>query len=641
MITELLLSGLFTDHMVLQRGRANPIWGQDRPAQVVRVEVTGQQAAPVVVSVTAGSDGSWRLELPELPPGGPYRLRVSGSSERILEDVAVGEVWLVSGQSNMEWPLLQTQNADAEIAVANHPSVRTIRIPKLASRRPVTAVVSEWQTCSTETAGQFSAIGYYFGRDLSKALGVPVGIINSSWGGTRIEAWVSEQGLSPVMPVAQELAALEAQLRDIDRIRAEHGKTVAAWERENYAQDSGRAAETATWSSRDLDETGWRPLRAGMPWQAQGWKHHGASWYRLWIDLPAQAEGNDLELALGLVDDFDWTFFNGEQIGANPVGTPEAYAIERRYNIPGRLVKAGRNLIAIRIFDQVGDGGLLGPDSSRWVRSKIDKAPRLPLSATWLAKEESRIPLIGNDIWSRLPPTPAVLQKQEAIASLYNGMIHPVQGYGLAGFLWYQGESNVGQPDAYEARFRALIRDWRSKWGGGTHPFIFAQLASYEAGPGWPLLREAQDRLLGEPGTGMVVCFDIGDARDIHPRNKRDVGGRMALVARRLAYGDSAVQSEGPRFESVSIRGDSAFVRFNHAEGLKTRDGAAGALGFELAGEDGEFRPAMAVIQKSGIMLRAPGVQRPVKVRYAFKDYCEVNLVNGAGLPAVPFRTDI
>lgn len=639
MITELILCGLFSDHMVLQQERENAFWGKDCPSQLVRVVIEAPGAQARVVETKADAEGRWRVLIPPLPAGLNYRIKVKGSSEKAIEDVAVGEVWLASGQSNMEWPLVNTDGASEELAKASHPNIRSIKVARTPSRQPREEVPGTWEACTPQSAGQFTAVGYYFARELAEKNKVPVGIINSTWGGTRIEAWVSEQALSPVIPLEKELKELADGEKNREAVTAEYRERVGAWERLNFAQDLGRGVETLGWEKAATDEGAWTPLKSGQSWQAQGFKHHGAVWYRTVVDIAQKDAGKDLELNLGLVDDFDHSYFNGELVGSMPQGTPDAYSLERRYVVPGKLVHPGPNLIAVRVFDQVGDGGLLGADSTRWYRVVGDKTVH-SLSSDWKARVEKALPLIGNDIWSRSPAKPAILQIEQTPGALYNGMIHPLEGYGLRGVIWYQGEANVDQWSNYENLMRALMRDWRTRWGGGTMPFLYCQLAAFQAGETWPRLREAQAAALSEPLSGMAVLMDVGNSTDIHPRNKREVGRRLGLLAQKRAYGDQNIVDAGPTFASLQVSGSTMRVQFDNAIGLFTRDKNAQVLGFEVAGSDRVFKAAKARIVGSSVEVTCEEVPHPVALRYAWKDYLELNLMNAANLPAAPFRTD-
>jgi sialate O-acetylesterase len=644
---EFALSALFNNHMVLQRQRTNPVWGWDRPQQTITLRVERPPSTePIVspVSVVAGPDGSWRIDCPELPAGGPYRVRLKGSSERTIEDVLVGEVWLASGQSNMEWNLSATDGAEADIAAAHLPQIRQAYVQHAATSEPQRNAQASWRVCSPESAGQFSAVGYHFARELHQRLGVPVGIINSSWGGTRVEAWTSVEALRPVMDVDTELARARNTDKPLAQLKSEYDARVAAWAKSVFPTDTGNEGEASGWATEACEPASWKPMNVPGAWQHQGLKHNGAIWFRRTVEIPAAWAGRDLELSLGVLDDFDCTYFNGQRVGAHPQGTPDAHLIARRYVVTGAVVKAGASEIAVRIFDHFGEGGFLGQPNALFLKpariSPGDTAGLIPLAGRWLTRVERVLPLASNEIFKTHPAPPTALEVQNHPGALFNGMIAPLIPYGIRGAIWYQGESNVGSYASYHERFTAMIRDWRTRWGVGHFPFLFVQLANFRDTPGWAYLREAQARTLAEPATGMAVTIDIGDAGDIHPRNKRDVGSRMARIALADTYGVDGIVSSGPQLSRVEIAGKAARVFLTSAAGLRARDRGAAIKGFALAGADGKFHPAGARIEKDVVVLTSENVLHPIAVRYAWADDPDANLENEAGLPAAPFRTD-
>jgi sialate O-acetylesterase len=633
------LASLFDDHVVLQRGRPNPVWGLDEPGQVVTLTVERDARVVDTVSTKTRPDGTWRLDCPELEPGGPYRLVVRGSAERVISDVLVGEVWLAAGQSNMEWPLAQAENGEHEAACAEWPMLRVFKVARTATSAPQFSVSGAWRVGRPDSAGEFTAIGYFFARELSEKLGVPVGVIDMTWGGTRVEAWASADALRAVMDVDRELEEIAAADSDLERIAADYAAAVTEWEAEALPADPGNRGQDLGWAAPDHDDTAWRTLNLPSYWQAHGMNFNGVVWFRRELDLPDDWAGHDLWLSLGAIDDFDHSYFNGELVGAHPKGTPAACQIARLYRVPGSLVRAGKNVVAVRVFDHVGDGGFVGPAQAMFVESTRPGAGRLPLDGHWRSAVEHEIALVPRDIFRTMPPRPRVLDRENAPAALYNGMVAPLIPFGLRGAIWYQGESNVDQYQSYRQRFTALIRDYRTRWGMGTFPFCFVQLASYRDTPAWPYLREAQADTLAEPATGMAVTIDIGDPHDIHPRNKRDVGHRLALLALANTYGQP-VEYSGPVLARSEILGQQVRIRFLHAAGLRTSDGSGAPRGFELGGEDRVFCPADARIEGDTVILQSAEVPAPRAVRYAWADFPDVNLENGAGLPAAPFRTD-
>jgi sialate O-acetylesterase len=626
------LPAIFGSHMLLQCDRPCPIWGWDRPGQRVVLTVEGTDLGAAAV---AGADGRWRLECPPLPAGGPYRLRLRGSSERLLDDVLAGEVWLASGQSNMEWRLDLSDTPQAEWA--DDPELRLFQVAQATAEAPRDDLDGAWALCTPARARQFSAVAYHFGRELRAALGVPVGLILSAWGGTRVEAWASEAVLRPVMDVDAELAFYAdspAQRADAAAFAA----AVLAWEAERLPADPGDRGSALGWARPDFDDSGWPAMDLPSFWQSCGLDHNGAVWFRRRVELPPAWAGRELELRLGPVDDFDHTFVNGVLVGSHPKGTPAAYTVSRSYRVPAELTQAGDLLIAVRVFDHFGQGGFAGRPDDLALALAGAAEPALPLAGPWRYQVELAIPTVPIDVFNSYPPRPPSLELQNRPAALFNAMVAPLVPCGLRGVIWYQGESNVERYPSYRERFTALIRDWRARWGQPRMPFLFVQLAGWQGGPGWPELRAAQTATLSEPATAMALAIDIGDPEDIHPRNKREVGRRLALLARARVYGEPVADS-GPAVVRAVREGAQVRLTFDRGA-LRARDGAALA-GFELAGADGAFAPAAAQIDGLDVLLSSARVPEPTLVRYAWAGFPHATLVAEDGLPAAPFRISL
>lgn len=640
MSSGLRLGAPFSNHMVLQRARPNPLWGWDQPDREIRVTIVGQSVSQSFRARTASADGHFEIELPELPAGGPYELTIEGSSTERVMDVLVGEVWIASGQSNMEWTVAMSAGADREIAEAQHPHIRCLFVTRSPSTEPAARAFAQWRVVSPKSVGDVSAVGYFFARELNRALGVPIGFVDAAWGGTRVEAWTSARALATVVDLAAERARYFLAPYQLEEERRRYAGRLLAWQKTNLPGDPGPGGDTPQLASPEIDTADWPELRAPGSWQSAGMRFNGVVWYRKEVELPASFAGSSLLLSLGVIDDFDHSYFNGRMVGAHPAGTAEAHTLRRKYEVPAGLVKAGRNVIAVRVFDHFGEGGLLGPAHELYLESRgTASGERVSLAGDWRAHVELEIPLVPPSVFATYPPAPPALQPQNAPAALWNGMIAPLVPFGIAGALFYQGESNVDVHAEYRRRFVAMIRDWRTQFARGQFPFLFVQLAGFRATDAWAFLREAQAEASAEPGTGMACTLDIGDESDIHPRNKLDVGRRLARLALREHYGITSVVARGPRLSKVEIRGREAVVLLESADGLTTSDGAA-VRGFELAGKDGVFYTAIARIEQMTVRLENERVIRPVAVRYAFHDFVDVNLVNGAGLPAEPFRTD-
>lgn len=637
-MTELTLGFPFTDGMVLQQGRSNLVWGRDRAGQRVTLFVEGAPEAHVIETVT-GDDGRFRLSCPLLPAGGPYRLVVEGSKKLIVDDVMCGEVWLASGQSNMEWPLSASQNADAEIDAANDPLLRVLKVKKQTAWEPEERAEGCWEATRPDTAASFTAVGYFFARELRRSLGVPVGIIDCTWGGTTIAAWTSVAGQRSVHPeVDEEIRSLLQRLPELSRLRAEHDEVMGRWERSALPSDPPHTGVEKGYARPEFDHTDWGTMKLPAFWQHHGMKFNGVVWFRRSVDIPEHWRGRDLSLGLGAIDDFDHTYFDGELVGAHPKGTPEAFQIPRRYVVPGHLVRPGKTVIAVRVFDHFGQGGFAGPRRAMSIAPVDDPGDSLALSGAWRIFAEHPIPLVPDSVWATFPRPPLLLTPEHRPGALHNGMLAPLIPYGLRGFLWYQGESDVERHAQYATRQVALVRDLLARFDQGTLPFLFVELAGFRGGRAWPYLREAQQRASAERGTGMVSARDLGDPHDIHPRNKHEVGRRLALLARSSVYGET-LENSGPRFERVEMDRGAARIWFRSESPLRSSDGTK-VDGFELAGSDGRFHRADARLDGDCVVATSPSVPRPQHVRYAFSDTGEGDLTNATGLPALSFRTD-
>lgn len=637
-MSDLRLGFPFSSGMVLQRGRSNRVWGKDAPHQTLTISLRG---APEQLTVQAVADetGAFEAELPPLAAGGPFRLVVEGSSLVSIEDVLVGEVWLCSGQSNMEWPVSASADADATIESASDALIRVLKVQNQTAWEPSATAYGSWEPASPEYVARFTAVGYAFARELREHLGVPVGIIDASWGGTTIAAWTSEGALRVLdATVTAKLAALRADIANEPRVRADFDQKMAAWESTNLPADPPHTGVAKGFAALGFDDSSWQTMNLPGLWQHRGMEFNGVVWFRRTLEIPAAWVGRELTLGLGNIDDFDHTYWNGELIGSHPKGTPAACTISRRYVIPAQLVKSGRAVISVRVFDHVGDGGFLGPRREMTLAPSDAPNEAIALSGAWRHFAEYPIPLVPGSVWQTYPNPPLLLTPQHRPAALHNGMLAPVLPYGLRGVLWYQGESDVWRYGEYDRAQGALARDLRAHFRQGTLPFLFVELAGFRADGNWALFREAQQRAAFEPGAALVTARDVGDPGDIHPKNKREVGRRLALVARARVYGE-AVDATFPSFARLELAGSEARVWF-HTEGPLTARGGLPLVGFELAGADGVFHPAEAELAEDHVRLRSARVPSPLHARYAFTDTGEGNLDSSTGLPALSFRTD-
>jgi sialate O-acetylesterase len=632
-------------HMVVQQGRPVPLAGTAAPGETVRATL-GAAAA----STKAGADGRWRLVLPAVPAGGPLTLTIAAASATLrFDDVRSGEVWLASGQSNMELPLNRSRGG-GDATAEGCAGLRLFVVSHAGAAAPASQVDGRWEVCDATNAAAFSAVAFHFGREIHRALGVPVGLVEAAWGGTPAEAWTPRPALAAEPTLLPMLEETDAATRDPAR-RAAVARALADWEAKSFHQDTGNRGEALGYARPDGGGHGWTKMTIPQVWENAGLAIDGAVWFRREVVLPADWRGQDLALSLGAIDDFDVTYWNGERVGATGTETPQYWSVPRNYKVPGRLVKPGRNLIAVRVFDHYGNGGFAGTAAQMTVvplAAAADPAIVSPVSlaGSWSYKIERRLKPAVVDFSTR--PVVAGPDEPTTPTVLWNGMVAPLAGLPLAGVIWYQGESNVGRARQYRTLFPVMIRAWRTAWGDPALPFLFVQLPNYdEPGPrrtlgdsNWAELREAQVAALALPRTAMAVTLDVGEGGDLHPRNKQEVGRRLALSALKVAYGRSAIAS-GPTFVSAAREGRAMRVRFGAlAGGLDTADGAS-PRGFMLAGADRVWHPAATTrIDGDTVVVSSPDVPEPIAVRYGWGNDPPNTLRNQADLPAAPFRTD-
>ena len=582
---DLWLPAIISDNMVVQTGKRVAIWGKAHPGETVRVELAGRSAG-----TTVRADGFFLVRLPALPPGGPYSLRIRAHAERFIANVLVGEVWLGSGQSNMSWPVSRSNDAGREIAAAAWPQIRIFTVAARASRNPCQDVDGRWEECSPDSVGSFSALLYFFGREIHRSLKMPVGLIDSSWGGTSIEPWIRVERLRQYEPSRQMLRQFEAEL-----VRPPAGIE------DGFREDRYNHGVARGWTGDACPDKGWRRITLPGYWTEKV-KNVGAFWFRKTVRIPGSWAGQCLSLDLGPIVDFDTAYFKGQRIGGIGPETKGAWELPRQYVIPSEIVRPGRSVIAVRAFAHNNNGGFSG--------AECELAP------------------MGQLGCGTVPGT------------VFNAMIHPLRHYTIRGFLWYQGESNVDQPARYRRLLPMLINDWRSQWRDDSLSFYVVQLPDYSSALGdqnLPLLREAQVAALALPHTGMAVTID-GHENDVHPRNKQMPGRRLALQALAGTYG-RRVEYAGPTFLGLKVEGRLVRISFAHAGGLRLSGGRT-LLGFLLAGDDRRFLPAQARIAGKQVVVWHRRITHPLAVRYAWAASPRVNLVNGSALPAAPFRTD-
>lgn len=630
----LALPSIFGDHMVLQQRDPAPLWGWTAPGQEVTVAVTWSD---VLLRTRSGEDGRFELALQTPAAGGPHRVTVAaGASRRTFEDVLVGEVWLLGGQSNMEQTLgtgthagYGTADAEAVLAGMDRPTLRYYDAAHAVAVDPARDVQGGWVVASPETARHFSATGTFFALDLLAELDVPVGLVGCNWGGTRAEAWTSAAGLQGLPRFADDLARLDELRDDPEGPAAALLRDRARWWSALDAADPGSGQPLAPWAAPDLDTSAWRTVDQPGPWEQRGLEgFDGVAWQRRAVEVPADWAGQDLTLHLGPIDDMDTVYWDGRRVAGSE--GPGVWNQARRYTIPGALVRAGPATLAVRVVDTGGAGGLAGAAED----SRLQRGDGvLPLAGPWQLRRGVALAALeafpAEGWFNRHTPT-----------ALSNGMLAPLVPYGLRGVLWYQGESNRYDPATYVELFPALIRDWRARWGREL-PFFWVQIAPFAYGGDTgqaAAVRDAQRRALSLPGTGMAVTMDVGDPTNIHPAAKRPVGRRLARWALTSVYGREQLVPSGPLFREAHAEGARLRVHFDHGEGLTF--GAGGPSHLEVAGDDGVFQPAQAAVDGSTLLVWSDAVPAPRAVRYAWGAADEPTLANGAGLPAASFRSD-
>ena len=635
---ELKLSNLFTDHAVLQCGIAVPIWGRADAGAKVTVEFCGQKK-----TATADPRGQWMVKLDPLRANTEARdLVVTAGKDSVKRrDILVGEVWLCSGQSNMSVPVAICANAEQEIAAVNHPQMRLFTVAYNPSLKPLNEVKGQWEVCSSQTASNFSAAAYYFGRKLHQDLKVPVGLIHSSVGASPAEAWTRLEALKTI-PVlgkraAKEIAQMEAQPEAIKRFPIER----AAWEKRYGVKPPPVVDQAKRWSDPGLDTSDWKKVTTPFTWNQLGFTSGGAFWIRRDIDLPASVAGKTFCLVLySMIEQYDIAFWNGVEIGRSGDVPPEFYMGQRYYPVPANLVKAGRNVLVIRVVSATEKAEF----SVQGRGLNLPLADPTRINDEWLLKQESAFaPLPADALASRPKPNDTLFRLVSS--ALYNGMIAPLMPFAIRGAIWYQGESNVSHSSEYRELLTLMIQDWRKCWGQGNFAFYIQQIVNVYDQPkdvnepapvAW--LREAQIQVTDTvPNTGIAIGIDIGGWQ-IHPENKQDVGKRLALVALEKTY-RRKIESSGPRYAGMKIHGGAIRLKFTHAKELSAKGGPLRR--FAIAGVDKKFFWADAKVEGETVLVSSPQVPQPVAVRYAWAnnpDGC--NLYNGAALPAAPFRTD-
>jgi sialate O-acetylesterase len=621
---QIRLPKLISNGMVLQRDTKLNVWGWATTGEKITVRFKDKQYK----TVTDGT-GSWRVVIPPLPAGGPFTMTITGSSQVVVRDILVGDVWFCSGQSNMVHQLNIHDVTYAQvIKEANDPQIRQFWVPTLTNLQSPQPDIpaGQWKAAVGEDVRPFSAVAYFFAKKLFATYKIPIGIINASVGGTPIEAWTSAEGLT-------DFASLTATIKqNKDTVYVNRARRAGQPQLSSMLPPDAGLSGPAKWFDLTYSPKGWRPINIPGFWEDQGLKDlNGVVWYRRELDVPASMTGKAANVFLGRIVDADELYINGKQVGRTTYQYPQ-----RRYTVPTDLLKAGKNVFVVRVTNTSGKGGFV-PDKPYCLFAGTDT---LDLKGTWQYKVGTAYsPMSGTTGGGGF-------SAQNQPTALYNAMVAPEINYAIKGFCWYQGESNAGKPDEYKQLLPALISDWRNHWKQGPLPFLFVQLPGYmdyayhPAESSWAVLREAQLQALSVPNTAMAVAIDLGEWNDIHPDNKKDVGERLALAALKTAYHENIVSS-GPLFQSATVDGAKIIVSFsNTGSGLITSDGEEPGE-FAIAGSDKKFVWAKAKLENGTVVVWSDEVPNPLYVRYAWADNpVNPNLYNKEKLPASPFRTD-
>jgi sialate O-acetylesterase len=622
---QVRLPRIFGNDMILQRDMSIPVWGTADPHSLVTVTFAGN-----TLSTHADAHKQWILHFPSLPAGGPYTMTIHGKTNGRLvsviryKNILIGDVWLASGQSNMELKVSQSMNAAEEIRTAKFADIRFFQVPQVIETEPQPDMASgAWKPCDSTSVGEFSAAAYFFARHVQADQHIPIGIIQATWGGTPVEAWTSKEMLLTIPAAGKIVLRNIAAGININSFIKDKENEKQFFSLVYNAREGLKSGITDT----AFNDSQWNTIE--MPGFFRDFDtapYEGIIWLRKKIEIPESLAGTELRLSLGYPEMLYDVYVNDQKICENVWNAEKKHV----YTVPARVVRKGTNIIAVRMAALWGGGGFNPPADS-----------------LYLAGGQQQLSLTGQ--WKYIKNIEAALPKvmfyHKYPSYMFNGMIHPIIPYGLKGVIWYQGEENAAAPQSYSTMFPLMMNDWRIRWQEGNLPFIYVQLPNYmkrkpqPSESDWALLREGQSQALVHPNTAMAVTIDIGEADNIHPKNKQEVGRRLALAALHTVYGKNILCS-GPVYDSMQIEGRAIRIHFkNPGHGLCARDSAK-PIGFAIAGADKKYYWADAVIDGETVVVSSEHVGAPIAVRYAWADNPACTLMNKEGLPAAPFRTD-
>ncbi len=626
LFAQIKLPHVISSNMVVQRNAPVKIWGNAHKRENITISFNGQ-----ILKTKANKKGKWQVILKKMKAGGPFKMTINGKKNTIiLENILIGDVWVCSGQSNMEMSVARSNNANAEIATANYNNIRLFTVPrKISDHLLADTEKSTWLACSSENIAQFSAVAYFFARRLQKDIHVPIGLVHASWGGTGVETWTSREGLNNQEGFTGELENLKNY--NLEAYAAKRKAELLAITGVLPDEDLGMVDGVPVWANPTHNFSTWKTMELPNHWENEGLIDlNGVLWFQTEFELDQDEMKYPITLHLARIDDSDDTYVNGVRVG----GMIEKYDEPRIYPVKEGIAKVGKNTLVVRVEDILYGGGFKSNGKDFFIKTHKRE---IPLSGLWKYK-------IGKGIIeARGGGNPNAMP-----TLLFNGMISPILPMAMKGVIWYQGEHNVGRAYQYRKLFPNMISDWRRQFNQGNFPFLFVQLANFQKAEGepeesdWAELREAQSMTLNNsPKTGMAVIIDIGDAGDIHPKNKQDVGKRLAITALKKVYGKNYVTS--PSFEAMQIDGSVVRVKFKEiGKGLVVKNNYGYVNGFALAGTDKKFYWAKATIENENtVVISCDAVKKPVAVRYAWANNPDdVNLYNSENLPVDPFRTD-
>lgn len=621
---EIKLPYLISDGMVLQRDKRVKIWGEAAPDSFITLTFCNQQ-------FTAATDehGKWEILFPKMQHGGPYDMVIEcGMQKKIIHDVLIGEVWVLGGQSNMQLPVARTLDLfEEEVKNTDYPEIRKFSVPEVFDFHGPHEELSggSWICANPQSIYEFSAVGFFFAKKLYDQYKIPIGLIHTAIGGTHAEAWISENSIRRFNRF-REMLTLCKEDSYVNGIKEAEEKRNQKWYEDLNANDAGMLEEKDGWYREDYDASDWKEI--DLPRSFRGTeleKSKGSVWFRKEIMIPERYAGAAGKLVLGTIVDGDETYLNGV-----PVGNTGYLYPPRRYEIPEGLIKPGKNVLTVRVIMTKNIGAFV-TDMPYFIKVNGEK---IPISGTWKYR-------VGTSMEALAPMT----FFQYKPVGLYNGMIYPLRNYAIQGVLWYQGESNSGQPEDYYELFRTVISDWRSIFSCGEFPFLYVQLTNYcpwrmePENSGWARIREEQRRALSIANTGMAVIHDVGEYNDLHPQDKKTVGERLALWARKLVHGEDLVCS-GPIYDHMEVEEDKIRLHFTHT-GSGFRIKGKELKTFTICGEDGKYQNAKAYIDGDTVIVFCEEIKNPVNVRYGWSDNPEeANLYNREGLPASTFTTE-